>query len=447
MRGNPGSWPLAPVPIVPHSRVMGVITDRKQLEVWLTGKSRERAVALALRCAIRVAPQLTSVFDADLSSERKEMLVLQCYRAMLVSGAATGAPDAGLRPAARSAFRSAYGTYSAYAATAPFADAAYAASRSAYLAYSDENAFAVDAASTVDAAARNAGAGLWQAVDADCSRGDAAAPEALLAEPVWPDGWPDWFRSADSGAAGWLNDPEWMFWRRWYRGMRDGEPLPWALQRQIALIPQEDWEAGPVHMADLIARIEAGFNSPAPDETVVQAERARSGAALRRHVRHLLEQSAAAEVNAVGLAWQIRTAIDAHCNATGLNETPEELRAFEAVAGVLARIGGSVAQAGLEGAAREAAVEALETQLAELQLRIRSLEKALAEAKAKEVTGQVAAGFYRGLGTSLSVACTTSVVSAATYFVAPEFSPDIVRHLGDRMMEVFGRSVPQTGGF
>lgn len=47
------------------------------------------------------------------------------------------------------------------------------------------------------------------------------------------------------------------FWSRWYRGFVDGRPLDWDLQRRVALLPDEDWDAGPEHLARKIAQIEA----------------------------------------------------------------------------------------------------------------------------------------------------------------------------------------------
>ena len=51
----------------------------------------------------------------------------------------------------------------------------------------------------------------------------------------------------------------WGFWERWYEGMLSGKPIPWEVQEQVALIPNEVWEAGPKGVADRIAEIEARF--------------------------------------------------------------------------------------------------------------------------------------------------------------------------------------------
>lgn len=56
-----------------------------------------------------------------------------------------------------------------------------------------------------------------------------------------------------------LGSDYWHFWRDWYQGFLDGKPLDWELQRRVALIPDEDWEKGPEHIAKLIEDIRAQF--------------------------------------------------------------------------------------------------------------------------------------------------------------------------------------------
>lgn len=52
------------------------------------------------------------------------------------------------------------------------------------------------------------------------------------------------------------NSP-WSFWRRWYQGFLDGQPLDWGLQTEIALLPNADWKQGAAHIAEKIREIEA----------------------------------------------------------------------------------------------------------------------------------------------------------------------------------------------
>ena len=49
------------------------------------------------------------------------------------------------------------------------------------------------------------------------------------------------------------------FWRDWYQGFLDGNPLDWELQRRVALIDDAIWEAGPEAVAEEIERIRAAY--------------------------------------------------------------------------------------------------------------------------------------------------------------------------------------------
>ncbi|MES0864619.1 hypothetical protein ABLN87_19885 [Ruegeria sp. SCPT10] len=53
------------------------------------------------------------------------------------------------------------------------------------------------------------------------------------------------------------NNGPWIFWRSWYQGYFDGQPLDWELQKQIALIHNSIWNAGPNAVADEIRRVRA----------------------------------------------------------------------------------------------------------------------------------------------------------------------------------------------
>ncbi|WP_167687363.1 hypothetical protein [Pseudooceanicola sp. HF7] len=52
---------------------------------------------------------------------------------------------------------------------------------------------------------------------------------------------------------------DWDFWSRWYERAMAGDPLPWDLQREVALIPEEIWKQGPEAVAERIAEIEADY--------------------------------------------------------------------------------------------------------------------------------------------------------------------------------------------
>lgn len=83
---------------------------------------------------------------------------------------------------------------------------------------------------------------------------------ALFTTPLWPES------STDSAVPELLafkdtapNTP-WAFWAEWYDGMLRGEPMDWELQRRVALMPDNIWDAGVEAVADEIARIRARFD-------------------------------------------------------------------------------------------------------------------------------------------------------------------------------------------
>ncbi len=49
----------------------------------------------------------------------------------------------------------------------------------------------------------------------------------------------------------------WSFWKRWYHSFLDGRSHDWELYREVALIPNEDWDQGAQHVARIISQIEA----------------------------------------------------------------------------------------------------------------------------------------------------------------------------------------------
>ncbi|GEM_PF-6057326 len=53
--------------------------------------------------------------------------------------------------------------------------------------------------------------------------------------------------------------PVMSFWREWYQGFLDGEPMDWELQRRVALIEDVDWDQGAGHIAGVIEEIRARY--------------------------------------------------------------------------------------------------------------------------------------------------------------------------------------------
>lgn len=99
-------------------------------------------------------------------------------------------------------------------------------------------------------------AGLWAQTREDADM--LLHGDDLFAVPLWTLPEPEWFRvtEADGRAVPARSPSVWGFWRRWWDGLRSGQPLDWTLQRQVALIPEDIWKQGPEAVASLIADIE-----------------------------------------------------------------------------------------------------------------------------------------------------------------------------------------------
>lgn len=114
------------------------------------------------------------------------------------------------------------------------------------------------------------------AIYLDCESGI----DGVLERPLWIDldhSYPQ-TQLADLPA----ENAHFTFWRDWYQGFLDGKPLDWELQRRVALIPDNDWEKGPEHIAGIIEEIRARFELEKRIEALeaeksVWEERARHG--------------------------------------------------------------------------------------------------------------------------------------------------------------------------
>jgi hypothetical protein len=246
------------------------VTNDQEFRAWLEGQPQEVCVAIAFRAALRVLPLVALTRSDD---KRAADLALKSFRAILTSGVSAFGPTPDVKAAANAA---AYATHAAaiaaaQAAAIAAANAAHAAAyAAAYAAHAAANAATHAAAHAADAAANAAYAATYAATHAAA---DAAANAAARADTTPPSGSlmssaiavPLELQAAiDAFAAGKADllrtGGPWTFWAKWYDRAMAGDPLPWGLQEQIALIPNEVWKAGPEAVAVEIARLEAEFD-------------------------------------------------------------------------------------------------------------------------------------------------------------------------------------------
>ncbi|MDJ0858866.1 MAG: hypothetical protein QNJ03_07295 [Dinoroseobacter sp.] len=278
------------------------ITDRESAVAWLRAQWDQRVqIAFAARAALRTAPALGL---AD--PEALDRLAIPALRATLISGVASTCPTpevtAEIQETALSATAAAFSAVapSASQAAALFntsaaqaADSAPSASSAAFSAAhsakdSATAAAAADTATTdtsdysaryldVDAARSAAYSAAYSACDADAEGLDAgeagSKAKDVFRRTLWPaearghnpPGEPEGLYAAYQRLGAFFeSDPDtWGFWHRWLEGMRNGQPMDWELQRQVALIGAEDdfkiWEDGPEAVAEEIALIEANW--------------------------------------------------------------------------------------------------------------------------------------------------------------------------------------------
>jgi hypothetical protein len=246
------------------------VTNEKEFREWLEGQPQEISVVVAYRAAMRVLPLATQLKNFD----GEERLTLATFRACLISGVAVVVPMLDVKKAADSANRAARAGVRAAAADAAMkksaavaADAAKAVNattrHTAHIAAFDAARAARMAARAATKAARAAYA--TAAARAAAYADTALTPDQMLAESITlpsdleavigP------VRDAPHNALtlGKSQDSPWSFWARWYDAAMAGDPMPWALQEKVALIPNKIWEAGPEAVAAEIARIEAEF--------------------------------------------------------------------------------------------------------------------------------------------------------------------------------------------
>ena len=103
--------------------------------------------------------------------------------------------------------------------------------------------------------------------------------------PLWSGTPPDWFLATDKQMRKvWASDPNenWNFWIRWWDGLVAGQPLDWALQEKVALIPDVIWQQGAAAVARAIRDIEEAMTPPEPSDTDMEKviEQTRHGAVL-----------------------------------------------------------------------------------------------------------------------------------------------------------------------
>jgi hypothetical protein len=251
------------------------IRDRETLEAWLTGRSREDALCIAHRAAMRVAPLFWGALGEDWA-RKGDLTALVTLWPLLTSGVAHKLPTPEVMVVGESFAPRASGD-GVVALEATEANAAQLAAEVASLVLNAVNPaeIAANAANTASFAcvlAADSDAVLderaflewfWENVQRDSTLIAAGGDPFDL--PLWG-GRPhevgahnpgkikkDWSRTRVKWTeAGGL---AWDFWTQFYENAIEGHPQDWPLLHDIALIPAEDWQGGPDRVHPIIEGI------------------------------------------------------------------------------------------------------------------------------------------------------------------------------------------------
>ncbi|WP_371168317.1 hypothetical protein [Aliiroseovarius sp. 2305UL8-7] len=343
---------------------------------WLDHQPDRLRVVIASRAAIRVFPLVTTQELIPPSIEFYfEPYALKCARAILVSFVASKFPKSSeMREVLRLASFAIEKISLGLELSASTAGSSYAAAKAAVQAMQTE-----DSASDACLSAAFAALVIAQNSDSDASFRAVAQEDAqielanLRESPIWHQPFePDWIAVAAPTHNRLLNrNHTWSFWRDWYQGFLDGKPLDWELQRRVALIPDEDWEKGPEHMAEKIRQIREQFDLGRA------AKQERHKELEPSSVDHLLSAPAISASQIKAAAHDIREATCRYLNDTGANDLPDAFQSLPAISQSLLMVSGKVRESSLSPSLEKelrqeigrlnAHVLELETQIANLQ--------------------------------------------------------------------------------
>jgi branched-subunit amino acid transport protein AzlD len=262
------------------------ISSNDEFKAWLNGQQQHVHIAIAVRIALRVFPfALLSILEKTPDFVLKS-LALATGRVILTSAVQGNKPDADVNQAVKSIYSSRAvhhassiiysainsvtpNAYSAYSVGQYALNTAHSTTQSAHSAlttlsltpsvFSLKPIEITTRGAEVSAAVSSATSSAY--LDANTINHNTTAD--LLQSPLWNnEKFSGLYKSTWAQFSTHIlpDAPEFTFWRDWYQGFLDGKPLDWNLQREVALIPDADWEKGPVHIAELIELIRAKYD-------------------------------------------------------------------------------------------------------------------------------------------------------------------------------------------
>ncbi|MEM1398120.1 MAG: hypothetical protein AAGH38_11825 [Pseudomonadota bacterium] len=348
--------------------------DKQFIENWLGNASYEHRIAIVSRVALRRLPEI-----ADSQNPLFQLRLLSVLRTALTACVAARLQGSNIKGVAR---RAAHASDKADTEGSKRSTDAALLVNWAALAVTDhdnEQSYPIRTVRML-----NYQEDIAVALDIECLSTSPNASDVFFT-PLWngEDVPSETLSAFDVLGSFWLaNYTTWQFWRRWYQCLLSGDRISWDVQFAVAMIPDEDWEAGPERVAARIREIEDDFSAvrSQTDRSRLQAERLLSRAAM-----HALTAQETAKL--------IQSAVS-------INSLPAEFDGLRATPAILFAMAATLQThakkvASLEGDLQtsQQSVHALARKVAELEDNIGALTRELERAKGKskrELFGEVA---------------------------------------------------------
>jgi hypothetical protein len=236
------------------------VTDWKSLQTWLQGQSREVAVAVAARAALRVAPLVGEARPTRNSTKAAGQfadLTSGVFRSVALARTAARYPARAneLRPAAAHAHTAASTNANTNTTDALALAAAYAVGAAALAVRVVRVTAAADAAAeAVKFAADSASSAFgptttdagWSEIRADIMSVLSNGVGVVVDQPLWSAEIPIWASTAWTELKSSLPPRgNWDVWTEWYQRRLDGGSRGEPYELLFATVPLDVWEKGP----------------------------------------------------------------------------------------------------------------------------------------------------------------------------------------------------------
>ncbi|MEO9897995.1 MAG: hypothetical protein ABJD13_18550 [Paracoccaceae bacterium] len=169
------------------------------------------------------------------------------------------------------------------------------------------------------------------------------------------------------------NNPKvWGFWLEWYEGILNGTPLPWDLSFQIATtLTEEDWDAGPAHVADRIREIEENRTGSQTSENKTPPEKV-----SQSNVISLFDRSEIVQASMASLSESLTLRVDAFNRQERVNEVIPIVQTFENLSAIADQISLAVRR----GRSADGAETTLALEVGRLRAEVENLRSQLKQA-------------------------------------------------------------------